>query len=180
MRSLIDFGSALATYGGLSYLVSLSFWDWWIVSNTTRFYQWGMHYLCTLLFIIIQQKDTLQYSSLHSRDSVSILLFIFLVYACENYLSRNIYFIYFFLEYLLIALELLFLHGIRVQGCPILISFDVNFACLISNFAIVGVLSLGFNFHINSTSLIGKIKFYWIQLINIIKIDLLNMINPHR
>ena len=113
MRSLTDFGSALATYGGLSYLVSLSFWAWWFFSNTTRFYLLGMYYLCTLLFIVIQWKDTLQYSSLHSCDSVSI----FLVYVCKNYLSRKIYFMCLFLTYLLIALEILCLHGIRAQGC---------------------------------------------------------------
>ena len=41
------------------------------------------------------------------------LLSIFPVYACENYLSSKIYFQCFFLEYLIIKLELLFLHGIR-------------------------------------------------------------------
>ena len=34
--------------------------------------------------------------------------------------------------------------------------------------------------YINSTSLIGIIKLYWRQLIKFRKIDLLNMINPHR
>ena len=40
----------------------------------------------------------------------------FLVYACENYLSSKIYFQCFFLASLIIALELLFLHGIRAIG----------------------------------------------------------------
>ena len=109
MRSLNDLGSVLATCGGLSYLVSLSFWAWWVVSNTTRFYLWGMYYLCRLLFIIIKWKDTLQYQYLHSCDSVSFLLSIFPVYACENYLSSMIYFLWFFLESFLIEMELLFL-----------------------------------------------------------------------
>ena len=81
--------------------------------HTTWFYLWGMYYLCTLLFILIQWKDTLQYSSLHSYDSFSFLLSIFLVYACENYLSIKIYLLCFFLSsmiYLIISLELLFLH----------------------------------------------------------------------
>ena len=118
MSSLTDLGCALATYGGLSYLVSLSFWSWWVVSNKTWFYQWGMYYLCTLLFINIKRKDTLQYSSLHSRDLVSILLSIFPMCACENYLSSKIYFLWF-----LLILEILFiygikalLHGIQVKG----------------------------------------------------------------
>ena len=81
--------------------------------HTTRFYLWRMYYLCTLLFIIIQWKDTLQYSSLHSCDSVSFLLSIFIVYACKNYLNNKIYFLCFFLASLLIELELLFLHGIK-------------------------------------------------------------------
>ena len=34
--------------------------------------------------------------------------------------------------------------------------------------------------YINSTSLIGKIELYWRQLIKVRKIDLLNIINPHR
>ena len=74
------------------------------------------YYLCTLLFIIIQWKDTLQYSYLHSCDSISFLLSIFHVYSSESYLSSKIYFMCFFLAsriYLLIALKLLFLHGIR-------------------------------------------------------------------
>ena len=43
----------------------------------------------------------------------------FPVYACENYLSRKIYFMCFFLAYLFIALKILFLHGIIAQGCSI-------------------------------------------------------------
>ena len=72
--------------------------------HTTWFYLWGIDYLCTLLFIIIQWKYTLQYSSLHSCDLVSILLSIFHVYACENDLSSKIYFLCLFLASLLIAL----------------------------------------------------------------------------
>ena len=37
-------------------------------------------------------------------------------YDCENYLSGKIHFMCFFLASLLIALELLFLHGIGAQG----------------------------------------------------------------
>ena len=80
--------------------------------HTTWFYVWGMYYLCTLLFVIIQWKDTLQYSSLHSCDSVSFLLSVFPMYSCENYISSKIYFQCFFLASLLIALELLFLQPI--------------------------------------------------------------------
>ena len=47
--------------------------------------------------------------SLHSCDSVSIILSIFHVYPCENYLSSKIYFMCFFLAYLLIELDLFFL-----------------------------------------------------------------------
>ena len=82
MRSLIDLGSALATYGGLLYFDKSAFLSFMNCFHTIRF-----SYLCTLLFIIIQRKDTHQYSSLHSCDSVSFLLSIFLVYACENYLD---------------------------------------------------------------------------------------------
>ena len=85
VRSLIDWGSALATYGGLLYFGKLAFLRFMSCLHTTWFFLWGMYYLCTLLFIINQWKDTLQYSSLHSCDSVSFLLSIFLVYACENY-----------------------------------------------------------------------------------------------
>ena len=38
------------------------------------------------------------------------------MYACENYLSSKIYFQCFLLEYLLIALEILFLHGDGVEA----------------------------------------------------------------
>ena len=117
MGSLTDLGNFLATYGGLSYLVSLSFWDWWVVSNTTLFYLWGMYYLCALLFTIIKCKDALQYSSLHSCDSVSFFLSIFPMYACENYISRKIYFLCLFLASFLIALEILFLqYGLTSTG----------------------------------------------------------------
>ena len=34
--------------------------------------------------------------------------------------------------------------------------------------------------HINSTSQVVKIEFYWRQLIKLKQINLLNMINPHR
>ena len=39
------------------------------------------------------------------------------------------------------------LHLFNIDYAPILVSFGVNFACLISNFVSVIVLSLGFNFH---------------------------------
>ena len=98
-------------------LVSRPFFSFMSCLHTTRFYLRGMHYLQTLLFIIIKWKDTLQYSSLHSCDSISFLLSIFPIYSCENYLSSKIYFLCFFLAYFIIALEPLFLHGIRAQAC---------------------------------------------------------------
>ena len=115
MRSLTDLGSALATYGGLPYLVSLHFRALWVVSIQIDFSYPG----CTIHVHIIHHysmKDTLQYSSLHSCDSISLLLSIFPMYACENDLSRNIYFMFFLIEYFLISLEILFLQGIIAQG----------------------------------------------------------------
>ena len=44
-----------------------------------------MYYLCTLLFIINQWKETLQYSALLHVIQPLYLLSIFLVHACENY-----------------------------------------------------------------------------------------------
>ena len=42
-------------------------------------------------------------------------------------------------------------HLFNIDWCyaPISVSFDVNFACVTSNFVSVIVLSLGFNFHTN-------------------------------
>ena len=98
VRSLIYLGSALATYGGLLYELSaflsfmsclhtthkVSLFELYELSPYNSIFIWGMYYLCTLLFIIIQWKDTHQYSSLHSCDSFSFLLSIFHVYACGN------------------------------------------------------------------------------------------------
>ena len=117
MSPLTDLGSALVTYGGLSYLVrDVLLMSFMSCLHTTRFYLWGMDYLCTLLFIIIQWKDTLQYSSLHSCDFVSCLLSIFPVYVCENYLSSKIYFLCFFLASFLIALIYYFYMVSDLQG----------------------------------------------------------------
>ena len=140
MRSLTDLEIALATYGGLSYLLSLPFWYWWDVSITTWFYLWWMYYLCTLVFIIIQWKDTLQYSSLHSCDSISFLLSIFPLYACENYLSRKLYFMCFFLASLLISLKLLFWHGINTQGSSTSIGLRIYFfLCMLVRIILVAI-----------------------------------------
>ena len=113
IREFLDlFGKCFSHLWGFIIFGKYTFLSFMSCIQTTRFYLWGMYYLCTLLFIIIQWKDTLQYSSLHSCDSISILLSIFPVYACESYLSIKIYFMWFFLE-----LDFLSLHGIRVQGC---------------------------------------------------------------
>ena len=63
-----------------------TFWTRWVVSYETWIYLWGMYYLFTLLFIINQWKDTLQYSSLLHVIQSLYLLSIFLVHSCENYL----------------------------------------------------------------------------------------------
>ena len=63
-----------------------------------------MYYLCTVLFIIIQWKDTLQYSYLYSCGVSLFSSLYFPVHACENYLSIKIYFMCFLLVSLLMAL----------------------------------------------------------------------------
>ena len=74
-----------------------------------------MYYLCTLLFIIIQWKDTHKYSSLYSCDSVSFLLSIFLC-MLVIILSSKIYFLCFFLASLLIAL-IYYLYSFTYYKC---------------------------------------------------------------
>ena len=83
-------------------LVSQPFWALWVVSIQLDF-PMRMYYLCTLLLIIIQWKDTHQYSSLHSCDSVSFFSLFFLC-MLVRILNSKIYFLCFFLASLLIAL----------------------------------------------------------------------------
>ena len=110
MRSLTDLGCALATYGGFSYLVSQPFWAVWVVSIKLDFPMRGVLFMYT---IIHNYSMEVQYSFIHSCDSVSFLLSIFPVYACENYLSRKIFVLCFFLKSLLIAFELLVIQSLE-------------------------------------------------------------------
>ena len=86
MRSLTDQGSALATYGDLSYLVSLLYELDELSPMQVEFTydSRGMYYLCTLLFIINKWKDILQYSSLLHVIQSLYLLCILLVHVCNN------------------------------------------------------------------------------------------------
>ena len=110
MRLLTYLGSALATYGGLSYFGKSTFLSFMSCLHANRFFLLGMYYLCTLLFIIIKWKDTHQYSSLHSCDSISFLLSTFLC-MLVRIISSKIYFLCFFLASLLIALIYYFYRG---------------------------------------------------------------------
>ena len=122
MRFLTTLGSALSTYGGLSYLVSLPFCALWVVSIQLDFSYEGctiyVHYYLSLFNGRI-------HSNIHLLIHVIQSLFFSLVFLCMlmRILSRNIYFLSLFLAYFLIALELLFLHGIKVQGCSIYTEF---------------------------------------------------------
>ena len=74
MRSLTDLESALATYGGLSYLVSLPSWALWVVSNTTRFYLKG----CT---IYVHYYSLLFNGRIHSNIHLFIHVVQFLLFS---------------------------------------------------------------------------------------------------
>ena len=115
MRSLTDLGSALATYVGLSYFGKLSFLSFMSCLHTNRFSYEGctiyVHYYSSLFNGRIHSNIHLFIHVIHS-----ILLSIFPVYACENYLSSNIYFHFFLLTYLVIALEIIFLHIFFKKG----------------------------------------------------------------
>ena len=119
MSSLTNLGSSLATCGGLSYLVSLYFWAWWVVSNTNQFYLWGKHYLCTLLSIIINGRI---HSNIHLFIHVIQSLFFSLFFLCMlvRILSSKIYFLFFFLASLHIALIYYFYMVSELQGWSII------------------------------------------------------------
>ena len=103
MRSLTYLGSALATCGGLSYLVSMPFWALWVVSIQLNFTYHGcniyVHYYSLLFNAII-------HSNIHLFIYVIQSLFFSLFFLCMlvRILGSKIYFLCFFLASLLIAL----------------------------------------------------------------------------
>ena len=108
-------GSALATYGGLSYFGKSRFLSFMSCLHTTRFSYEGctiyVHYYSSLLNGRI-------HSDIHLFIHViqSLFFSLFLLCMLVTILSSKIYFLFFFLACFLIALNLFFLHGIRAAG----------------------------------------------------------------
>ena len=115
MGSLTNLGSALATYGDLSYFGKSSFLSIMSCLHTTLFFYEGctiyVHYYSSLFNERI-------HTNIHLFIHVIHPLFFSLFFLCMlvRILSSKIYFLCFFLESLLIALIYYFLHGIRATG----------------------------------------------------------------
>ena len=103
MSSLIDLGSALATYGGLIYFGKSSFLSFMSCLHTNRFSYQGctiyVHYYSSLLNGRIHTNI---YLFIHVIQSLFVSLFFLCMLV--RILSSKIYFLCFFLASLLIAL----------------------------------------------------------------------------
>ena len=99
MRSLIYLGSALATYGGLLYFGN---WDLWVVSIQLDFPMRDVIFM----YIIIHNYSMEGYTPIFISSFMWFSLFLLSIFLCMlvRILSRNIYFLSFFLASLHIAL----------------------------------------------------------------------------